>query len=97
MKKIKDFSKKQKTEFYSHKVQQSPEHLHKHPGPTFQIRPGPGYFSRALLSTISVTLNSKLPNRYNPAQISDFISQTEPTAELYYKIVWIPSLYSWKS
>ena len=26
------------------------KNLHKHPGPTFQIRPGPGYFSRASLS-----------------------------------------------
>ena len=24
------------------------KNLHKHPGPPFQIRPGPGYFSRAL-------------------------------------------------
>ena len=23
------------------------KNLHKHPGPPFQIRPGPGYFSRA--------------------------------------------------
>ena len=25
------------------------KNLHKHPGPPFQIRPGPGYFSRAKL------------------------------------------------
>ena len=90
MKKIEDFSKKQKTEFYSHKVQQSPEHLHKHPGHTFQIRPGPGYFSRALLSTISVTLNSKLPNRQTPAQITN-------RAHRRTLLESIALLYSWKS
>ena len=27
------------------------KNLHKHPGPTFQLRPGPGCFSRADLSS----------------------------------------------
>ena len=47
----KDFSKKQ--EFYFHKVlkilgaKNRWKNLHNHPGPTFQITPRPGYFSRA--------------------------------------------------
>ena len=28
------------------------KNLHKHPGPTFQIRPGPGYFSRADINVV---------------------------------------------
>ena len=28
------------------------KNLHKHPGPPFQIRPGPGYFSRAKLGYV---------------------------------------------
>ena len=29
------------------------KNLHKHPGPTLQIRPGPGYFSRAALTVVT--------------------------------------------
>ena len=52
--KDKDFSKKkEKQEFYFHKVfkilgaKNRRKNLQKPPGPTFQIRPGPGYLSIA--------------------------------------------------
>ena len=61
------------------------KNLHKHPGPPFQIRPGPGYFSRAKIQLTKSDLKRTGGGKYpvscqlglNPLNEGDFFINSD--------------------